>query len=591
MAPAALTGPGRGGSPRSGTVASPLAPALLAVSAGLGLAGRQGLEEWRRTPLHDALLKRGGASGLGAAPRDLRPADPARGAALLAGLFELAGARLEAGVGGDPFDTPCPTRRFAVELHRFGWLPDLLAAGPPGVREGLRLLLAWRGLFDRVGAFAWGAEVIERRVFNLACSATALAGVASDAEASQLAASLSRQARHLARLTASPGRLAERLAVAAVAGAALGGKAGSGLLAAVLPRLSRALDLALLPDGALRTRSPEQGMELLFDLLTLDDALAQRGREVPAAVGRAVDRLSSATRFFALADGRLAAFQGGEAAPAASVAAALAHEDADARPYSYLPQTGYHRLTGRSVQIMADAGGPAEGGWSEAACGQPLAIEVLAGGDRLITNAGWSPDASGPQAMRLTAAASTASLGDRSAGSPLTGWRAQGLGPRLVGGPGRVEARRNENETGVWLELSHDGWLARFGLLHERRLFLDGASDELRGEDHFSRPSQGAQAGGPAAAARVTPYAVRFHLPPEVNVSLARDRRSILLRGASQQGWWLRNDAPEVALEPSVVFQAGLPRRSVQVVLRGEVPVGGEARVRWKLTPVTAVAP
>ena len=35
-----------------------------------------------------------------------------------------------------------------------------------------------------------------------------------------------------------------------------------------------------------------------------------------------------------------------------------------------------------------------------AACGQPLAIEIVCGKDRLITNAGWSPDAAAPQAFR-----------------------------------------------------------------------------------------------------------------------------------------------------------------------------------------------
>jgi hypothetical protein len=34
-----------------------------------------------------------------------------------------------------------------------------------------------------------------------------------------------------------------------------------------------------------------------------------------------------------------------------------------------------------------------------------------------------------------------------------------------------------------------------------------------------------------------------------------------------------------------------LPRRSVQVVLRGLIGAGGPTRIRWKLTPVDAPAP
>jgi uncharacterized heparinase superfamily protein len=334
----------------------------------------------------------------------------------------------------------------------------------------------------------------------------------------------------------------------------------------------------------MRTRSPEQGLELLLDLLTLDDVLLQRGREAPVEVARAIDRLSAALRFFILGDGRLPAFQGGEAGDPGHIDAARAHEETEAKAFGYAPHSGYHRLAGRALQAVVDAAPPATGAWSVAACAHALALEVSAGRDRLIVNPGWSPDAAAPAGLRLTAGGSTACLGEESAGRPLTGFLARGLGPRLVDGPARVDVRRNENEGGVWLELAHDGWAARFGLLHERRLFLDAAADELRGEDRFVPAAHGPRG-------KATTYAVRFHLHPDVQVSLARDQRSVLLRAGSDKGWWFRNDAAEVTLEPSVWFDRGLPRRSAQVVLRGEVPAEGGARVRWKLAPVEPELP
>ena len=42
---------------------------------------------------------------------------------------------------------------------------------------------------------------------------------------------------------------------------------------------------------------------------------------------------------------------------------------------------------------------------------------------------------------------------------------------------------RQDTKNAVWLEASHDGWTRHFGLRHERRLYLDAGSDELRGED------------------------------------------------------------------------------------------------------------
>ncbi len=546
---------------------------------------RRVADEWRTTPVHEALISRPRASGLAARPRDLRPARPEVGRAVLDGRFPLAGQMLEAGVGGDPWAASAPGRRFAVALHRFEWLPALTAEGDAGAREGLRLALGWRRLFDRPSAFSWSAEVIERRVFNLACALGPLAAEASEREAAALAQSLARQARHLLGVSGRPSRRAERLAAAAVAGAALAGEAGARLLAQASRRLGRALDEAVLADGGLRTRSPEQAMELLFDLMTFDDALVQRGRAAPDGVARALDRLGGAVRVFALPDGRLATLQGGGGSDPARVAAALAYDETAGRPYDYAPHSGYHRLQAPGLTVMVDAAPPAPPGWDDAACAQPLAVEVVAGRERLITGGGWSPDASAPEALRLSPAASTATAAETSPGRPRTGAAARWLGPGLVGGAQEVEGAREAEGGGVWLELAHDGWARSLGLIHGRRLFLDAATPELRGEDLFTE--------APGMRARAaTPFAVRFHLPPGVRAALARDGRSLLLRTAGGQAWWLRNDAEEAAVEDSVVVVEGLPRRASQVVLRGVVGVRDgrpDGRVRWKLAPVQPV--
>ena len=535
-------------------------------------------DEWRTTPLHAALLARPRATGLGARPRDLRPPRAGLGRAVLEGRFPLAGQALEPGPGGDPWASPSPGRRFAVALHRFEWLPSLLAEGDAGAREGLRLVLGWRRLFDRPSAFAWGAEVVERRVFNLACALGPMAAEASEREAAALAQSLARQGRHLLGVPGRRARRAERLAAAATAGAALAGEAGARLLARASRGLDRALDTAVLADGGLRTRSPEQAMELLFDLMTFDDALVQRGRAAPDGVARALDRLGGAVRLFALPDGRLASFHGGGSAEPERVAAALAYDETAGRPYDHAPHSGYHRLQAPGLTVMVDAAAPPPPGWDDAACAQPLALEVVAGRERLVCGGGWSPDAAAPESLRLSAAASTATLAEVSPGRPRTGASARGLGPGLVGGAREVDGAREAEGRGVWLELAHDGWARTLGLVHARRLFLDGAAPELRGEDLFTE--------APGMRARPdAPFAVRFHLPPGVRAALARDGRSLLLRTAGGQAWWLRNDAAQAAVEDSTVVVDGLPRRAAQVVLRGVVGAQG-GRVRWKLAPV-----
>ena len=540
-------------------------------------ARRQAASEWYAAPIAKALLGSPKTTGFAAAPRDLRPVDDEAGSNLVGGVFALGGETLTLRPGGDPWSQASPSRRFAVLLHRFGWIRDLAAAGEGGGREALRLTLEWRRVFGRWNGFAWGGEVLDRRVFNLACAAKAMSLHASDAETALIADSLARQARQLMRLGDAPPRAAERHAAAAIAGAALSGPAGEALMSAACARLEANLDDAVLADGGHASRSPETGMELLLDLLTLDDALIQRGFPPPEGLSRAIDRLTAGLRFFTLADGALPAVQGGEAAEPRRLVAARAHDETPPGPAPVeMRAAGYQRLTGKTLEVIVDASAAATGAWSLAALGQPLSLEVLCGHDRLIAGSGWSERASGPPALRLAAGGSTVSIGAGAAGEPLGGFFARSLGPRLVGGPSKVEALRRESEVGVWLDLSHDGWLERYQLTHERRLFLDKAADELRGEDRFV-PAEGAKSTS-------IPIEAHFHLHPDVRASLARDQRSVLLRGPSNIGWWFRNDAGQVSLEPSVHYRDGRAIRTTQVVLRGRLRADRGGRIRWKLT-------
>ncbi|MCC4293908.1 heparinase II/III family protein [Brevundimonas aurantiaca] len=537
------------------------------------------------------VLSGGKVTAFAATPRDFRPHDPAPGKNLLVGRFILAGASMEVEPPSDPWNRPSPSRPFAVELHAFNWLPALMAQGERGAREALRLALAWADAFARWSPFAWGPEILPRRVINLACAARRMGAVATEAERLRLADSLARQTRQLLRPPGGLATRAERLTAAAIGGCVLAGAPGQGLRRRALGGLAGALRVTVHDDGSHASRSPEAGLELLLDLLTLDDALAQLSEPTPQPVSEAIDRLTQGLRLLTLPDGRLAGFQGGGPSSAARVAAARAHDEAAAtaraadRTHPPVGRIGgLVRIASPLLSIIADAASPARGTWGATACAQPLALEIACGKDRLVTGSGWTPAATDRQALRLTPGHSTLTLGERSLNEPLGGWKGELLGPRLVGPPIHVITDQREAEGAVWLEMEHDGWNEAFGLNHQRRLYLDQRLDELRAEEKLF-PTPGRKEVIRQIAA---PYAIRFHLEPGVQASLARDRRSILLRGASGRGWWFRTDGPDVAIEPSVHIDAGLTRRSLQIVVRGSARTDSESRIRWKLSPAGA---
>ena len=548
------------------------------------LLSRQLWIELYGLPGYALTLKGRVAQGFAATPRDFRPVDPAPGKLALGGKFLLAGASLEAAAPEDPWNRPSPTRAFATELHAFAWLPSLMLEGERGAREALRLTLTWATVFARWSPFAWDPEILARRTFNLACAARRMGQVATEAERQRLADVLGRQARQLLRPPGGAAARAARLVAAAVAGCVLAGAPGAGLRRRALGALPSALARTVGEDGAHASRSPEAGLELLLDLLTLEDALSQLSEAPPPAVLSAIQRLTAAARFQTLPDGRLMTLQGGGPSSAARIAAAVAHDEArpDEPPSGAVG--GVARIRSPLLTVAADVAGPARGAWSAAACAQPLALEIVCGKDRIVTGCGWTPRAADRQGLRLAPGHSTLTLGETSTAAPLGGWKGDLLGHRLIGRPLHVELHRRDGEGAVWLEAEHDGWVHAFGLLHQRRLYLDQRLDELRAEERL-HPAPGQKDVVRAIAA---PYAIRFQLEPGVQASLARDRRSILLRGHSGRGWWFRTDGPDVAIEPSVHIDEGLTRRSLQIVVRGSARTDSETKIRWKLSPAGA---
>lgn len=552
-------------------------------SVAKGLAARQLWIELYGLPGYGLTLGGPTAEGFAVSPRDFRPLPEEAPRPLLSGKLTLAGLSLDAESPMALWNRPTPSRAFALELHAFSWMPAMMAQGDRGVREALAMTLAWHEVFSRWSPFSWDPDTLARRVYRLACAGRRLAGVATEIERLQLTDILARQARQLLRPPGGAMGRAERLTAAAVAGCALSGKTGAVIRNKALKRLPAALAATVAADGHHASRAPEMGLELLLDLLTLDDALAQLSEVTPDAVAEAISRLTLALRVLTLPDRRLAVFQGGGPSTAERIAAARAHDDTPAAPPSGVAG-GLLRASSPLLTVMVDVEAPARGAWSTAACGQPAALEVVCGRDRLFTSAGWTPRAPDRGALRLTPGASTLTLGEQPLGEPLSGWKSELLGPRLVGPPIHVTRQHQDGDGAVWLEVEHDGWMSQYGLMHQRRLYIDQRLDELRAEERLHPPENRPDVTRAIAA----PYALRFQLEPGVQASLARDRRSILLRGHSGRGWWFRSDGPDVAIEPAVHIDEGLTRRSLQIVVRGSARTDAETKVRWKLSPAGA---
>ncbi len=520
-------------------------------------------------PLYSATLWRPRAAQIRLWLHNPWPGDIAEANHLFQGRYRFAGEEVLAPMT-EPWRLPDMSDAWRAELQGFGWLRHFEAAGGDAAHRQTRALIdSWIANYQRFERFAWRPDILGRRLINWFSHAEFLFRNTDSAWRDVFLDSLGRQSRHLARTVnqapAGPGRLAAAVGLVYVGLALLPRKLKYGLRA-----LERELVAEVLPDGGHVLRDPSLLLRALQDLVALRQAMIQAQTEVPESLQHAIDRMAPALRAFRHGDGGLALFNGGREDADATIDFTLARSEAKGKPPASLPFSGFERLSARRMLMIVDVGQPqstAAGSRAHAGC---LSFELSLGRERMMVNCGAPENPSGDwaRAMRATAAHSTLCLNDTDSLQ---------LGPqgRPVRLPVPVISNRAEADGSIWLEASHSGYQSAFGLSHRRRLYLDASGDDLRGEDALVG----------RAPAQPLPFAIRFHLHPNIQASPMQSGVAVLLRTPTGAGFRFRVEGGAVTVEESVYLGFGQPRRAEQIVVRGAAE-GTETVVKWRLSRV-----
>ncbi|TXN24311.1 heparinase II/III family protein [Methylobacterium sp. WL9] len=533
------------------------------------------------------LLARARVTALVIAPHDLRTSDATFADDIYSGLFVFAGRSLSVS-GRSPFDYDPPSPEWAEVLYGFGWLRHLRAADTALARASARAFvsdfLANRG----DPALARPVPIAARRLIAFLCQSPLVLEGADHAFYQAFLKAIGRGARDLERAlrrgTERPSRL---LASVALCYAGLCCDGLQPILRRATRVLSRELDRQILPDGGHRSRNARFAVELLLDLLPLRQSFLSRSLEPPEALLRAIDRMLPMLRLMRQGDASLSHFNGMGTTEADHLTTLLIYDGAMVETQRHAPFSGYERLEGGRLVLVADVGGPPRHSYSKLAGAGCLSFEMSSGLQRLVVNCG-APASGGEQrrVSRSTAAHSTACVADTSSCRFLTGedgwwgrrviarWLLKRWGPIVLRGPGLVTIeRRNEPDRSI-LAGRNDGYQHPFGVIHERRWDLSLDGNRLDGEDAFRR--EGRTKGRPREVA------IRFHLHPTVSARGEDDGRIVLTTPLGGI-WHFSSQGADLAIEDSVFF-AGVAgaRRTSQIVLHLTVTEG--ARVRWQFT-------
>jgi uncharacterized heparinase superfamily protein len=506
-----------------------------------------------------------------AVPRDHIHGDRQRGDALLAGRFTVGSGTLT--LKDLDFSQIGASGPLAEQLQGFSWLRDLSAAASreKGARLAEAVVGRWLLAHGTKVDEAWAPHLWGERVLFWTAYAPYILSSSDSGYRSALLNTLARGARHLDanadkaadgldRITAWCGVVAAGLLVQGGVPRVARGEAG----------LARALASAQFDDGGLISRSPFEQV-LLVDRFGLLRACYLAAKQIiPEGIEAAAQASLAALHGVMMGDGALSSWQGCGPGEPARLAALIDGCGLRARPLRQARGWGYQRMSALGTILVLDAAPPPPQKIAEQGSASTLSFELSDGAQRLVVNCGGPgqvpTDLPGElvQGLRTTAAHSTLVLSDTNSTNIMPDGS-------LGKGVEDVTIDRSEDNDASRLEASHDGYVRTFGMIHKRSLMLGNDGKELRGADQLMSK-------GRKKIRESAPYAVRFHLAPEVEATVTADGMGAILRSKGAPPWNFRCRGGNLALEESLwVDGRGEPRRTNQLVIVGEVSaLGGE---------------
>lgn len=509
----------------------------------------------------------------------------AGGMALRAGQFLVHGLKVPMDkvdmASGAPL-TP-PVQR---AVHGFTWLRDLGACAPREECAGIgeKLLARWLKA-NPVPAKgpAWTVEHAGLRLLAWLVNAPLILGGDAALRAKALEA-MEATARYLDRQVArAEDRLGQVAGWCAIVAAGL-------LLPDGQPRrlfgeagLLRALGELVSEDGGVLSRSPLAQMEAIALLVDLRACYEAVDRDPPPALETMLGLLVPPLLTLRMGDRGLGSWQGAGATSAARLDALVTASGIRARPGKDSKHWGYQRVDAGKATLVLDAAPPPRARHARFGCASTLAFELSHGEQRIIVNCGGAELAGGQvpvrieQGLRGSAAHSTLVLDDANSTAVLIkgqigkGVEEVDIARTTVKQKGRDAAR---------LEASHNGYAARYGLIHRRTLLLGADGSGLSGEDVLEPSGRQGKRGKIA-------FALRFHLGYGIEAGLSDDKRGAGLALPDGSYWQFRlggdSGEAQIAIEDSLwVDGQGRPRATKQLVVEGLTSRSG-GRFPWLL--------
>ena len=204
--------------------------------------------------------------------------------------------------------------------------------------------------------------------------------------------------------------------------------------------------------------------------------------------------------------------------------------------------SGYTILKNKNTILAMDTGANPTKNYSENyQCG-PLSFEFFFKDKKLITNSGYYQDHDHQlnSISKSTATHSTLILDNSSA----CNFKKNGKGLNIVSKGFKTFGSQITYKKNYWsIKCSHDGYLSRYGVIHQRNLEFDLEKNVLLGKEKLIKRKN----------FKVTNFDLRFHLLPNIKVTKLQDNKSVLIE-LENSGWRFFSNDGLIGVETGLYF-------------------------------------
>ena len=205
-------------------------------------------------------------------------------------------------------------------------------------------------------------------------------------------------------------------------------------------------------------------------------------------------------------------------------------------------KSGYTILQNKNSIIAMDTGGNPVKNYSENYQSGPLSFEFFFKDKKLITNSGYFQDHNHQlnTISKSTAAHSTLILDNSSA----CNFKKNSKGPSVISKGFKTFDNEVSYDKNFWsIKCSHDGYLSRYGVIHQRNLEFYTDKSTLLGKDKLIKKKN----------FKVSNFEIRFHLLPNIKVTKLQDNKTILIE-LENSGWRFFSNDGLVGVETGLYF-------------------------------------